>query len=141
MKAAVIQFPGSNCDFDMYYALQDFGADVQFVTEKSTDLSAYDAVFLPGGFSYGDYLRTGAVARFAPVMTAVQKMAATGKLVVGVCNGFQILTEAGMLPGQLMMNQTPGFICDEVKLTITNRQTAFTNQYIDATTTKMGRLS
>lgn len=135
MKAAVIQFPGSNCDFDMYYALQGFGADVQFVTEKSTDLSAYDAVFLPGGFSYGDYLRTGAVARFAPVMTAVQKMAATGKLVVGVCNGFQILTEAGMLPGQLMMNQTPGFICDEVKLTITNRQTAFTNQYIDATTT------
>ena len=135
MKAAVIQFPGSNCDFDMYYALQDFGADVQFVTEKATDLSAYDAVFLPGGFSYGDYLRTGAVARFAPVMTAVQQMAATGKLVVGVCNGFQILTEAGMLPGQLMMNQTPGFICDEVKLTITNRQTAFTNQYIDATAT------
>ena len=104
MKAAVIQFPGSNCDFDMYYALQDFGADVQFVTEKSTDLSAYDAVFLPGGFSYGDYLRTGAVARFAPVMTAVQKMAATGKLVVGVCNGFQILTEINILMQRQRLN-------------------------------------
>ncbi|WP_373768729.1 phosphoribosylformylglycinamidine synthase subunit PurQ, partial [Weissella soli] len=97
MKAAVIRFPGSNCDFDMYYALQDFGVDADIVTKDQADFDDYDAIFLPGGFAYGDYLRTGAVARFSPAMKAVTQAADAGKLVVGVCNGFQILTEAGLL--------------------------------------------
>ncbi|WP_373891520.1 phosphoribosylformylglycinamidine synthase subunit PurQ [Weissella confusa] len=129
MKAAVVRFPGSNCDFDMYYALQDFGVDVAFVDEKATSLAGFDAVFLPGGFSYGDYLRTGAVARFAPVMDAVRTAADDHKLVVGICNGFQILTEAGLLPGQLMMNEHPGFICDEVPLEIVNQNSRFSKAY------------
>lgn len=123
MKAAVISFPGSNCDFDMLYALQDFGVDAQIISAKKNDLTGFDAIFLPGGFSYGDYLRTGAIARFSPIMSAVTQAANAGKLIVGVCNGFQILTEAGLLPGQLLMNATPGFICDEVELEIANPNT------------------
>lgn len=129
MKAAVIQFPGSNCDLDMINALQLLEVDATLVSHKATSLVEYDAIFLPGGFSFGDYLRCGAIARFSPIMAAVTEAANAGKLVVGVCNGFQILTEAGLLPGQLMMNETPGFICDEVPLTVTNRQSQFTNQY------------
>ena len=129
MKAAVISFPGSNCDFDMLYALQDFGVDAQIISAKKNDLTGFDAIFLPGGFSYGDYLRTGAIARFSPIMSAVTQAANAGKLIVGVCNGFQILTEAGLLPGQLLMNATPGFICDEVELEIANPNTAYTNAY------------
>lgn len=135
MKAAVVRFPGSNCDFDMYYVLQDFGVDVAFVDEKATSLAGFDAVFLPGGFSYGDYLRTGAVARFAPVMDAVRAAADDHKLVVGICNGFQILTEAGLLPGQLMMNEHPGFICDEVPLEIVNQTSRFSKAYETQTVT------
>ena len=135
MKAAVVRFPGSNCDFDMYYALQDFGVDVAFVDEKATSLAGFDAVFLPGGFSYGDYLRTGAVARFAPVMDAVRAAADDHKLVVGICNGFQILTEAGLLPGQLMMNEHPGFICDEVPLEIVNQTSRLSKAYETQTVT------
>lgn len=129
MKAAVISFPGSNCDFDMLYALQDFGVDAQIISAKKNDLTGFDAIFLPGGFSYGDYLRTGAIAHFSPIMSAVTQAANAGKLIVGVCNGFQILTEAGLLPGQLLMNATPGFICDEVELEIANPNTAYTNAY------------
>ncbi|MGY3742463.1 phosphoribosylformylglycinamidine synthase subunit PurQ [Leuconostoc inhae] len=129
MKAAVISFPGSNCDFDMLYALQDFGIDAEIVSAKQNNLAGFDAIFLPGGFSYGDYLRTGAIARFSPIMSAVTQAANAGKLIVGVCNGFQILTEAGLLPGQLLGNATPGFICDEVALRIANGQTAFSNAY------------
>ncbi|CAM3132747.1 phosphoribosylformylglycinamidine synthase subunit PurQ [Leuconostoc rapi] len=129
MKAAVISFPGSNCDFDMLYALQDFGVDAQIVSAKQTALTDFDAIFLPGGFSYGDYLRTGAIARFSPIMSAVTQAANAGKLIVGICNGFQILTEAGLLPGQLLVNATPGFICDEVALSIANHETAYTNAY------------
>ncbi|ADG39868.1 MULTISPECIES: phosphoribosylformylglycinamidine synthase subunit PurQ [Leuconostoc] len=129
MKAAVISFPGSNCDFDMLYALQDFGVDAQIVSPKQTDLKDFDAIFLPGGFSYGDYLRTGAIARFSPIMSAVTQAANDGKVIVGICNGFQILTEAGLLPGQLLMNANPGFICDEVELSIANHETAYTNAY------------
>lgn len=129
MKAAVISFPGSNCDFDMLYALQDFGVDAEIVSAKQNSLAEFDAIFLPGGFSYGDYLRTGAIARFSPIMSAVTQAANAGKLVVGICNGFQILTEAGLLPGQLLGNATPGFICDDIELSITNGQTAFTNSY------------
>ena len=104
MRAAVISFPGSNCDFDMLYALQDFGVDAEIVSAKQNSLTGFDAIFLPGGFSYGDYLRTGAIARFSPIMSAVTQAANAGKLIVGVCNGFQILTEAGLLPGQLLPN-------------------------------------
>ncbi|MDI6573378.1 phosphoribosylformylglycinamidine synthase subunit PurQ [Leuconostoc lactis] len=134
MKAAVISFPGSNCDFDMLYALQDFGVDAQIISAKANDLTGFDAIFLPGGFSYGDYLRTGAIARFSPIMSAVTQAANDGKLIVGICNGFQILTEAGLLPGQLLVNATHGFICDEVPLSIANSQTAFTNAYDPAET-------
>ncbi|MDR3241100.1 MAG: phosphoribosylformylglycinamidine synthase subunit PurQ [Lactobacillaceae bacterium] len=129
MKAAVIRFPGSNCDFDMYYALLDFGVDAEIVSAETADLDAFDAILLPGGFSYGDYLRSGAVARFSPAMDAVAQAAEKGKVIVGVCNGFQILTEAGLLPGQLMGNANPGFICEDVPLTVTNTATAFTSAY------------
>ena len=129
MKAAVISFPGSNCDFDMLYALKDFGIDVQIVFAKENNLDEFDAIFLPGGFSYGDYLRTGAIARFSPIMSAVTKAANEGKLIVGVCNGFQILTEAGLLPGQLLVNKNPGFICEEVPLKVVNNNTNFSNAY------------
>ncbi|MDN6492237.1 MAG: phosphoribosylformylglycinamidine synthase subunit PurQ, partial [Leuconostoc sp.] len=126
MKAAVISFPGSNCDFDMLHALQEFGVDAEIVSAKHNNLKAYDAIFLPGGFSYGDYLRTGAIARFSPIMSAVTQAANDGKLIVGICNGFQILTEAGLLPGQLLTNKKPGFICDEIALSIANLNTAYT---------------
>lgn len=129
MKAAVISFPGSNCDFDMLYALQEFGVDAEIVSAKHNNLKEYDAIFLPGGFSYGDYLRTGAIARFSPIMSAVTQAANDGKLIVGICNGFQILTEAGLLPGQLLTNKKPGFICDEIALSIANPNTAYTNAY------------
>ncbi|MBZ6002603.1 phosphoribosylformylglycinamidine synthase subunit PurQ [Leuconostoc gelidum subsp. aenigmaticum] len=129
MRAAVISFPGSNCDFDMLYALQDFGVDAEIISAKQNSLTGFDAIFLPGGFSYGDYLRTGAIARFSPIMSAVTQAANAGKLIVGVCNGFQILTEAGLLPGQLLPNATPGFICDEVALHVENGQTAFSSAY------------
>lgn len=129
MKAAVISFPGSNCDWDMYHALENFGVQTDIVSAKTTHLDDYDAIFLPGGFSYGDYLRTGAVARFSPVMSAVTEAANAGKFVIGICNGFQILTEAGLLPGQLRGNTQPGFICDEVYLTVANQDTAFTSEY------------
>lgn len=129
MKAAVISFPGSNCDFDMLHALQELGVEAEIVSAKHNNLKAYDAIFLPGGFSYGDYLRTGAIARFSPIMSAVTQAANDGKLIVGICNGFQILTEAGLLPGQLLTNKKPGFICDEIALSIANPNTAYTNAY------------
>ncbi|RRG18321.1 phosphoribosylformylglycinamidine synthase subunit PurQ [Weissella viridescens] len=130
MKSVVVRFPGSNCDEDMYYALQDLGLNPSFVSAQSdVSLDEFDAIFLPGGFSYGDYLRTGAIARFSPIMQAVQAAANDGKLVVGICNGFQILTESGLLPGQLMMNEVPGFICDETLLHIEQPESAFTNAY------------
>lgn len=130
MKSVVVRFPGSNCDEDMYYALKDLGLAPEFISAQSdASLDGYDAIFLPGGFSYGDYLRTGAIARFSPIMAAVQTAAAQGKIVVGICNGFQILTESGLLPGQLMMNEVPGFICDETELVINQKTSAFTNAY------------
>lgn len=130
MKAAVITFPGSNCDLDMYYALTDeFQIETEIVSALKTDLSEFDVIFLPGGFSYGDYLRTGAIARFAPVMSALQTANAAGKLIIGICNGFQILTEAGLLPGALQTNSQPGFICDTTPLAIANSNTAFSNAF------------
>lgn len=130
MKIAVIQFPGSNCDVDLYAALHDVcGADVDYVSHRATSLAGYDAVMLPGGFSYGDYLRAGAIARFANIMPAVVKMANDGQPVFGTCNGFQILTEAGLLPGALKQNDSQRFVCETVPLEVVNNQTLFTSQY------------
>lgn len=130
MKFAVPVFPGSNCDHDMVNALRDIlKADADLVPATTTDLTDYDAVILPGGFSYGDYLRSGAIARFAPVMTAVKAFAATGKPVMGICNGFQILTEAGLLPGALQANRSAKFICETSALTVRNTVTQFTSDY------------
>ncbi|WP_139492233.1 phosphoribosylformylglycinamidine synthase subunit PurQ [Brevibacillus dissolubilis] len=130
MRVAVIQFPGSNADVDMYQAVEDImGAPVDYVWHSHNDLSAYDIILLPGGFSYGDYLRCGAVARFSPVMEQVIKAAEEGKLILGVCNGFQILTEAGLLPGALLRNASLKFLCKLSELRVVNNSTAFTQDY------------
>lgn len=130
MKIAVIVFPGSNCDIDMYEALHTVcDADAKYVSYKQTSLADFDAVILPGGFSYGDYLRAGAIARFAPIIPAVRKMAQAGKLVLGVCNGFQILTEMGLLPGALKENDSLRFVCKTVSLRVENNHTPFTSEY------------
>jgi phosphoribosylformylglycinamidine synthase I len=126
MKFAVISFPGSNCDADCVYAVGVvMGQEAELVWHTEKDLSAYDAIVLPGGFSYGDYLRVGAIARFSPVMEAIRKEADKGKPVLGICNGFQILVEAGLLPGALLRNRTLQFICDMVHLRVENDETAF----------------
>ena len=111
MKAAVIRFPGSNCDQDCVLALSELGVPTDYVWHKDTSLAGYDLVVLPGGFSYGDYLRCGAIARFSPIMKAVKEYAASGKLLMGICNGFQILCEAGLLPGALIRNRSLHFVC------------------------------
>lgn len=130
MKFAVLVFPGSNCDLDMYHAIKDeLGEEVEYVWHDATDLSGYDGILLPGGFSYGDYLRCGAIARFSNVMVEVVKAAEAGKPVLGVCNGFQILTEAGLLPGALLRNKNLKFMCRKVNLKVANNNTLFTNQY------------
>jgi len=130
MRAAVIVFPGSNADVDMYQAVEDvMQVPVDYVWHSETDLSAYELILLPGGFSYGDYLRSGAVARFSPVMEAVVREAAAGKLVLGVCNGFQILLEAGLLPGAMLRNRSLKFRCTMSRLRVVNAQTPFTREY------------
>lgn len=126
MRSAVIVFPGSNCDHDMYHALLQTGHQAEFVWHKTPDLSPYGLVVLPGGFSYGDYLRAGAIARFSMIMQAVVDFAKKGKPLLGICNGFQILVEAGLLPGALLRNQNLRFICRQVFLRPENRQTIFT---------------
>ena len=129
MNFAVLQFPGSNCDQDAVHALRNVcGHSARLLWHKETSLGDADAVIVPGGFSYGDYLRTGAVARFSPVMQAVQTFAANGGLVLGVCNGFQILCEAGMLPGALIRNRSLQFRCEHIYLRTENHDTPFTNQ-------------
>ncbi len=130
MKIAVIVFPGSNCDVDLYEALRTVcNADVEYVSHHESSLDGFDAVMLPGGFSYGDYLRPGAIARFTNIMPAVVKMANEGKPVFGTCNGFQILTEVGLLPGALKQNNQQRFVCKTVPLEVVNNQTMFTSQY------------
>ncbi|WP_422122608.1 phosphoribosylformylglycinamidine synthase subunit PurQ [Planococcus sp. X10-3] len=132
MKFAVIVFPGSNCDLDMYHAVKDeLGEEAEYVWHDSTDLSGYDGILLPGGFSYGDYLRCGAIAQSSPVMDEVKKAAEAGKPVLGVCNGFQILTEAGLLPGVLLRNKNLKFMCRTVSLKVENANTLFTNEYAE----------
>ena len=130
MKFAVIVFPGSNCDIDMYHAIKDeLGEQVEYVWHDTESLEEFDGILLPGGFSYGDYLRSGALARFSKVMKEVVKAAAAGKPVLGVCNGFQILLEAGLLPGAMRRNESLSFICKPVQLRVENNQTMFTADY------------
>lgn len=130
MKFAVLVFPGSNCDIDMYHAIKDeLGEEVEYVWHDTKDLSGYDGILLPGGFSYGDYLRCGAIAQFSNVMNEVKKAAEAGKPVLGICNGFQILTEAGLLPGALLRNKNLKFMCRTAELTVQNANTMFTNSY------------
>lgn len=130
MKFAVLVFPGSNCDIDCYKAVEDtVGQPVDYVWHTATDLSAYDCILVPGGFSYGDYLRCGAISRFAPVMNEVAKAAEQGKFILGICNGFQILTEAGLLPGTLLRNTSLKFRCHDTVLRVENNENPFTSQY------------
>jgi phosphoribosylformylglycinamidine synthase subunit PurQ / glutaminase len=127
MNVGVIVFPGSNCDHDCQHVFQHvLGQSVQMIWHKETSLKGVDAVILPGGFSYGDYLRTGAIARFSPVMGAVKAFAKDGGAVIGICNGFQILLEAGLLPGAMLRNKSLHFICKDVHVRVENAATAFT---------------
>lgn len=127
MKFGVVVFPGSNCDHDAFHAIGGvLEKPVEFIWHQSENLSGFDAVILPGGFSYGDYLRTGAIARFSPVMRAVEKFARAGGMVLGICNGFQILCEAGLLPGALMRNTGLRFICRHVHIRVETTATPFT---------------
>ena len=129
MKFGVIVFPGSNCDHDAFYAVTtNLGQKAEYIWHDSPSLGDVDAVILPGGFAYGDYLRCGAIARFSPVMGAVGKFAAAGGLVMGFCNGFQILVEAGLLPGALIRNRGLKFVCREVRLRTGTVRSPFTNQ-------------
>ena len=132
MKCGIVVFPGSNCDHDCYHILKHvFGLDTQWIWHKDEALGNFDLVVLPGGFSYGDYLRSGAIARFSPIMKAVIDHANRGGRVLGICNGFQILVEAGLLPGALMRNNSQKFICKSVFVRVENTQTPFTNQCVE----------
>ncbi len=129
MKFGVIVFPGSNCDHDAYHVVsKHIGQPVDFIWHKETDLSRFDAILIPGGFSYGDYLRAGALASFSPVMASVKEFASEGKFVFGICNGFQILCETGLLPGALMMNQYLRFICKHVNIRTETTSTPYTSE-------------
>jgi phosphoribosylformylglycinamidine synthase I len=129
MKFGVVMFPGSNCDHDTYHVISKvIGQPVDFIWHRQNSVADCDAVILPGGFSYGDYLRTGAIARFSPVMGAVKEFASRGGLVMGICNGFQILCEAGLLPGALLRNKHLKFICEHVNVRVEATDTPFTNR-------------
>jgi phosphoribosylformylglycinamidine synthase len=129
LKFGVIVFPGSNCDHDAYHVIsKHVGQPVDFIWHRETQLDSYDAVIIPGGFSYGDYLRAGALARFSPVMNSVRDFAARGRLVLGICNGFQILCEAGLLPGALIRNRGLHFICDYIHVRVETSETPFTHE-------------
>ncbi len=128
MKFGVLVFPGSNCDQDTYHVISDVvGQPVTFLWHESSDLEHCDAILVPGGFAYGDYLRTGAIAHFAPIMQSVKKFASSGGLVLGICNGFQILAESGLLPGALMRNAGLKYICKQVYLRTETTDSPFTN--------------
>jgi phosphoribosylformylglycinamidine synthase subunit PurQ / glutaminase len=126
VRTAVVVFPGTNCEQDVAHALTALGGDVELVWHRETDLSGFDGVVLPGGFAHGDYLRTGAIARFSPVMAEVERLAAQGLPVLGICNGFQVLCEAGMLPGALIANRDLAFICRFVDLEVVDNETILT---------------
>lgn len=128
-KFGVVVFPGSNCDYDAYYAIKKIlDQDVTFLWHKENNLDEANVIILPGGFSYGDYLRTGAIARFSPIMNSVIDFAHKGGIVIGICNGFQILLEAGLLPGVMLRNMSLQFVCKDVYLSTENRNTFFSNE-------------
>ncbi|MHB1050858.1 MAG: phosphoribosylformylglycinamidine synthase subunit PurQ [Bacteroidota bacterium] len=128
LKFGIVVFPGSNCDHDAYHAIKHvLQQDADFLWHKETDLKGADVIILPGGFSYGDYLRTGAIARFSPIMNEVIRFAGNGGTVIGICNGFQILCESGLLPGVLLRNQSLLFSCKYIRLKTVNRTTRFTS--------------
>jgi phosphoribosylformylglycinamidine synthase len=130
MKFGVVIFPGSNCDHDTYHVISKvIGQPVDFIWHKEEDVDRFDAIILPGGFSYGDYLRSGAIARFSPVMRSVTEFANRGGLVLGICNGFQILCESGLLPGALLRNRDLKFLCEHVNVRIEETETPFTSAY------------
>ncbi len=129
MKAVVVTFPGSNCDYDGYHAFKQVGAEVEFVWHRDVDLSDADVLLLPGGFAHGDYLRPGAIARFSPVMDAVETFAKAGGTVIGICNGFQVLCEAGLLPGALLRNRGLRFQGRDAWIKVENADTRFTSDY------------
>lgn len=130
MKFAVLVFPGSNCETDMYHAIKDeLGEEVEYVWHDATDLSEFDGIVIPGGSTYGNYLRPGALANQTNIMTEVKKCAEAGKLVLGVSNGFQILTEAGILPGTFLRNESLKFICRPMQIKVDNNDTVFTNEF------------
>lgn len=129
MKFGVVTFPGSNCDYDSYMVVKEqLGQCVEFIWHKDADVSHFDCIILPGGFSYGDYLRTGAIARYSPVMGSVMEYAGRGGLVIGICNGFQILLESGLLPGAMLRNRALRFICKHVYLRCEAEDTPFSNR-------------
>src|SRR5436853_1702771 len=126
MKFGVVVFPGSNCDHDAFYAIGNIlHKPVEFIWHQSEDLGGCDAIILPGGFAHGDYLRTGAIARFSPVMDAIYDFARSGKPVLGICNGFQVLLEAGMLPGAMRRNRNQDFVCKWVRVRVENAESPF----------------
>ena len=130
MKFGVVVFPGSNCDQDCFYVTKDvLRQSVKYIWHKDTDLDGLDCIILPGGFSYGDYLRTGAIARFSPVMKSIAEFAKNGGTVIGICNGFQILLEVGLLPGVMLRNRDLHFICSYVYIKTENNDTRFTGLY------------
>jgi phosphoribosylformylglycinamidine synthase len=130
MKFGVVIFPGSNCDHDAYHVVSKvIGQPVDFIWHKEEEIDRFDAIILPGGFSYGDYLRTGAIARFSPVMKAIKDFAQDGGIVLGICNGFQILCEAGLLPGALLRNRSLKYVCEHVNIRVERQDTPFTNGY------------
>ena len=132
MKFGVVVFPGSNCDRDVAYVTQDIlKQPTRFLWHQETDISDLDVMIIPGGFSYGDYLRCGAIAQFSPIMKAVKDHAQAGKWVLGICNGFQILTEVGLLPGALIRNRDLHFICDRVPLKVENTRSIWTENYAE----------
>ncbi len=132
MKFGVLQFPGSNCDQDAYFAIQDvLWLPVEYLWHQTTDLKGSDVIIVPGGFSFGDYLRCGAIANFSPIMGAVKEFAASGGLVVGICNGFQVLCESHLLPGALVRNDGQHFVCKHVNLRVENTDTPFTQSCSD----------
>lgn len=130
MKFGVVVFPGSNCDQDCHYVIEEvLKKPVKYIWHKDTKLDGFDCLILPGGFSYGDYLRTGAIARFSPIMKSIIDFASKGKAVLGICNGFQILLEAGLLPGSMLRNKDIHFICKYVYVNTENNRTRFTSTY------------
>lgn len=138
MRFGIVQFPGSNCDYDCYYAIRDvLNVSVEMIWHKENNVDGFDCLVLPGGFSYGDYLRAGAIARYSPIMLAVTSFAQKGGLVLGICNGFQVLTEAQLLPGALTRNECLHFICKQQTVRVENIDSPYTNLYQEKQVLKM----